>query len=398
MIKLAILGFGIVGSGVATLLTENADVITQSAGQSLSLKSILDLRDLSSTPYSTLQARDFNEIESDPEIQIVVECMGGKGVALEFTKRALEAGKSVVTSNKELIAYHGHELFALAKKHNAHYLFEASVGGGIPIIHPLRTCLTGNHIEEIYGILNGTTNYMLTEMANNNLSFDAALKQAQELGYAESDPSADVEGDDAARKIAILSSLAFGTHISPDSVFTTGIRNVHVSDIQITKQAGYHIKLLGHSKRLKDGSALTLVSPHLIPRTHLLSQIEGVQNAVCAKGNAVGEVLFYGPGAGKRPTASAIIADVISIATNNAPDTLPWTSTDDNRTADFTKIPQKWYVRCPKGGAQSLSWMKTLTTEHPDETACITAHISHEELKPKLDAAEAFCAIPVLEL
>lgn len=395
MIKLAILGFGVVGTGVADLFMQNQSTIQKNAGQAIELSAILDLRDLSDSPYHPLQVTDFSIIESDPHIQVVVECMGGKTAAYEFTKRALLAKKSVVTSNKELIAYHGPELFALAAQMGVHYLFEASVGGGTPIIRPIRNCLASNQLTEIYGILNGTTNFMLSQMEKEGATFKEALVQAQKRGYAESDPTADIEGHDAARKISILASLAFSTHIHPDSIATMGLSNVDISDILIAQQAGYSIKLLACSKVLKDGSFSVYVAPHLIENSQLLSQVDNVQNAVLVKGNALGEVLFYGPGAGAYPTASAILSDVISVVAGTVTPTLPWTSGTETNMADFQNLPQTWYIRCPKDKKHLFDCIKVLPSTHTTDFACTLGPISYAQLLPKLEEASAFCAIPL---
>ena len=314
MVNVAILGFGVVGSGVAEVLATNGPHIDQKVDDLIRLKYILDVRDFPDSPFADKVVHDFSVIENDPEVSIVVETIGGAKAALDFTRRALRAGKSVVTSNKELVAEHGCELLKLAAEQGVSYLFEASVGGGIPILRPLNQCLAANEIEEITGILNGTTNYILTRMIRGGLSFDAALKEAQANGYAEQDPTADIEGHDACRKICILASLAFGRHIYPRQVPAEGITGVTLSDVAWAEACGKKLKLLGRAIRQADGRVCAYVSPHLVDVENPLAGVEDVFNAIAVKGNAIGDVMFYGRGAGKLPTASAVVADVIDIA------------------------------------------------------------------------------------
>jgi homoserine dehydrogenase len=315
----AIIGFGNIGSGTAELLKANKERITQSAGREVELKYILDVRFPEDSEFKPLFISDFNIIENDPAVNVVVETIGGTRFAYDFTKRALSAGKSVVTSNKELVAVYGHELLTLAKENNVNYLFEASVGGGIPILRPISQCLAANEITEIYGILNGTTNYILTKMSEGQ-SYEQALKTAQELGYAEPDPTADVSGKDTCRKICILADLAFGRHIDPDEVSVTGIDGVKDAATPDGK-----VKLIGRAKKLDDGRIMIRVAPEVIANDHMLSCVENANNGIVVKGNAVGEVLFYGQGAGKMPTASAVVADVIDcVKHTNARKWLYW--------------------------------------------------------------------------
>ncbi len=313
MVEVAVLGFGVVGSGVCELITGRADGQTKPADALLSLRYILELRAVEGD-FAPFAVQDFSVIEQDPAVQIVVETIGGCGVALDFTERALRAGKSVVTSNKEVVAQHGARLMALAREHGAIYLFEASVGGGIPILRPLNQCLAANEISEICGILNGTTNYMFTRMNEAGLSFEEALSEAKEKGYAEQDPTADVEGHDSCRKIAILSSIAFGFHVLPASVPTRGMVSVQPEDVQAAAAIGRKIKLIGRSFRTEDGKVCAFVEPQLVLRDHPLSGVEDVFNAIMVQGSATGDVMFYGKGAGKLPTASAVVADLIAIA------------------------------------------------------------------------------------
>lgn len=327
MSKYAVLGYGVVGSGTVELFETNRDTITEKIGRDVELGYILDLRDFPDSPYGGKHIKDFNIILNDPGVEAVAEVIGGLHPAFEFTKQLLEAGKSVVTSNKELVAQKGDELFAVAKKHNASYLFEASVGGGIPIIRPLHKCLAGNKIEQISGILNGTTNFIMTKMIRDQLSFDDALALAQKNGYAEADPTADIEGYDACRKICILASLAKGKHINPKDAYCEGISKITERDIEYAANAGYKIKLIGAANPLEDGRDIVTVCPRLISNDNLLSHVDGVYNAICVTGNGVGDVIFYGQGAGKLPTASAVVGDLIdALVHRERPLTVSWKS------------------------------------------------------------------------
>ena len=310
MIQIAILGLGTVGTGVARVVAENARQIERKLGEPLQVKTIL-VRRFKDGPYRQLMTDDFSRIEQDEDIRVVVETIGGVEAAYEYTKRALEAGKHVVTANKQLVAEHGCELLALARKKNVNYLFEASVGGGIPILHPLRECLAANRIEEVYGILNGTTNYILTRMVRTGAFFSDALREAQAKGYAEADPTADIEGIDAGRKTCILADLAFGHQVDPKDVPMEGISKLSLRDVKIAQRAGYRVKLLGRAVRLPGGGRTAYVAPHLIPEDRPLANVEDVFNAIVVRGNATGEVMFCGKGAGEMPTASACVADVM---------------------------------------------------------------------------------------
>ena len=311
MINVAILGHGVVGSGVAEVLRRNAASIAHKAGQEIAIRRILDLREFPDLPYADLFTKNFDEILQDPEIQIVVETMGGLHPAYDFVKSCLLAGKSVVTSNKELVAAKGDELLAIAKENNLNFLFEASVGGGIQILRPIDQCLAANEVYEIAGILNGTTNFMLTKMAAEGMPFADALALAQELGYAERDPSADIEGHDSCRKICILASLAFGRHVYPSQVYTQGISTITSADVRYAAAWGGVIKLIGIARKLEDGRLHALVAPMLLPGSSLLADVNDVFNGIMVRGDAIGDVVFYGRGAGKLPTASAVVADVI---------------------------------------------------------------------------------------
>ena len=346
MVNVAILGFGTVGSGVAEVLTKNSALIDRRVNDQVRLKYIVDVRDFPDSPYQHCFVKDFSVIEKDPEVNIVVETIGGAKVALDFTTRALKAGKSVVTSNKELVATHGYELLQLAKEHGCSYLFEASVGGGIPILRPLTTCLAANELTDITGILNGTTNYILTRMIRVGLTFDQALKEAQANGYAEQDPTADVDGHDACRKICILSALAFGEHVYPEQVPTQGIRGVTLEDVAYADSKGYKIKLLGRGIRQPEGKVCAFVAPHLVPNHNPLSGVEDVFNAIAVTGNAVGDVMFYGRGAGKLPTASAVVADVMDIAKDLKRDHgNAWGPGSPDLVVSSDILTSQWYVR-----------------------------------------------------
>ena len=311
MISIAIMGHGVVGSGVAEVLLKNTDSIAKKAGDGIEVKRILDLREFPDSPFADRFTKDFNDILNDSDIRIVVETMGGLHPSYEFVKACLENGKSVVTSNKELVAAKGDELLRIARENNLNFLFEASVGGGIPILRPLDQCLAANEVYEIAGILNGTTNFMLTKMIEDGMSFDDALALAQKLGYAEREPSADVDGHDASRKICILASLAFGRHVFPEQVHTEGIRNVTLDDVKQAGEIGGVIKLIGHAKKCADGHISCIVAPMVLKEDNLLAQVRDVFNGIMVRGDVIGDVMFYGRGAGKLPTASAVVADVI---------------------------------------------------------------------------------------
>ncbi|MCH5187490.1 MAG: homoserine dehydrogenase [Oscillospiraceae bacterium] len=348
--KVAIIGYGVVGSGVYEILKKNAKGIARRAGLELEVGYVLDIRDFPDHPEKEIFVKDFNIILNDPDVSVVVETMGGIRFAYEYTKAALESGKSVVTSNKELVAAHGHEFFALAEEHGCRYLYEASVGGGIPIIRPLAHCLAGNEIESVSGIINGTTNYILTKMFKNGQTYESALKEAQELGYAEKDPTADVDGHDVCRKISILASLCLGKRVDSNNVPTAGIRSITVEDVSYAAILSSSIKLVGYAS-FKDGKAGVFVSPMMIPKCNPLAGIDYVNNGIMVKGNMVGECMFYGPGAGKLPTASAVVGDIIDIAKNSAyiPE-FAWTVPDEPATFDPAEIESKFFVRVrPRG-------------------------------------------------
>ena len=314
MIKIAILGYGTVGSGVYEILKKNTTAIAKKAGDVIDVKYILDIRDFDDHPEKHLFTKNFDDILNDDEVSVVVEVMGGLNPAYNFTKSALLKGKNVITSNKELVATHGTELIAIAKEKCVNYLFEASVGGGIPIIRPLTQCLSANSITEINGILNGTTNYILTKMFSEGASFSDALKTAQDLGYAERNPEADVEGHDACRKTAILASLATGTFIDYNNIPTEGITKISKTDVLFAEKIGYVIKLIGSANVDENGKVSARVAPRLVKRTSQLAGVSDVFNAILVHGDSLGDVMFYGRGAGKLPTASAVVADIIDAA------------------------------------------------------------------------------------
>ena len=312
MINIALLGFGVVGSGTAEVLTQNKAIIEKKIGQEIAIKYILDLREFPNSPFGSLVVHDFNTIVNDPEVSVVAEMMGGSHPAYDFTIACLKAGKSVVTSNKEVVANFGTELLAVAREHGVSYLFEASVGGGIPIIRPLREDLASNNVTAISGILNGTTNYILTKMDTEGASFADVLKDAQQKGYAEANPAADVEGLDAARKIVILAAMAFGKRIDPNTILCEGITKITTADSELAKTMGYAIKLIGYTTKL-DGKILAMVSPRLVPLGNPIHGVNDVNNGILVNADMVGQVMFYGPGAGKLPTASAVTGDLVDI-------------------------------------------------------------------------------------
>ena len=313
MVNVAVLGYGTVGSGVYDVLTKNKDSIAKKAGDEINVKYVLDLREFPGDSVNQVLVHDFDTIVNDPEVDIVAEAMGGLNPAYDFAKRTLEAGKNYCTSNKELVAKYGPELLALAEKMNKNFMFEASVGGGIPIIRPLNQSLTADDLTEITGILNGTTNFILTKMDKEGLAFDDVLKEAQALGYAEKDPTADVEGYDACRKIAILSSLVYGSHVDFEDIYTEGITKITDVDFKYASKMGLSIKLFGKSKKV-DGKYYAMVAPFMISTESPLYSVNGVLNGILVNSDVFGDVMFYGSGAGKYPTASAVVADIVAEA------------------------------------------------------------------------------------
>jgi len=348
MINIGILGYGTVGSGVVEVLNTNQESINKRAGEEINVKYVLDLRDFPGDPIQDKIVHDFETINNDPDVSIIVEVMGGVEPAYTFVKKALENGKSVATSNKELVAKHGSELLELARSKNINFLFEASVGGGIPIIRPLNSSLTADEIDEITGILNGTTNYILSKMTHEGLEFADVLKDAQDKGYAERNPEADVEGYDACRKIAILSSLAFGSQVDYEDIYTEGITKITASDIKYAKEMGKAIKLLASSKKVGD-SFYAMVAPFLIGDEHPLYSVNNVFNGIFVHGNVLGDVMFYGSGAGKLPTASAVVADVVDAAKHMNRNIMTFWSSGKLELTDISKSERKFFVRISGG-------------------------------------------------
>ncbi len=344
MVQIAVLGYGTIGSGVVEVLEKNQEVIAERAGDGIGVKYILDLRDFPGDPHEDLVVHNFEIIRDDPEILAVVECMGGVEPAHTFAREAILAGKHFATSNKALIAEYGPELIALAQERSLNCLFEASVGGGIPIIRPLNSCLTADVIEEISGILNGTTNYMMTKMTDEGLEFADVLRDAQERGYAEADPTADIEGYDACRKIAILTSLICGRTVDWEDIPTQGISGITATDIKYASAMGRKIKLIASSYRMDEGYC-ALVAPVLLPSESALHGVDGVFNAIFVRGNMLGDAMFYGSGAGKRPTASAVVADVVDIVRHrHVSITMRWTA-EKARLVDARRLVYRYFVR-----------------------------------------------------
>ncbi len=344
--KIAVLGYGTVGSGVVEVLNQNKDSIAKRAGKEIEVKHVLDLRDFPGDPAESLITHDFEDIVNDPEVAIVAEAMGGVDPAYKYVKACLENGKSVCTSNKELVAKHGAELLEIAKQKKLNFLFEASVGGGIPIIRPLNQSLTADEIMEITGILNGTTNYILTQMRDYGSDFDTVLKEAQRLGYAERNPEADVEGYDACRKLAILTSLAYGKQVDFEDIYTEGITKITAEDMKYANSLGCTIKLLGMGNRQGD-KFFAMVAPRMIDKHHPLYSVDDVFNGILVKGNMLGDVMFYGRGAGKLPTASAVVADIVdaakhvgtNIMTHWSNKKLTLSSCDEAENVFFVRVP-----------------------------------------------------------
>lgn len=355
MINVAIIGHGVVGSGVAEILINKAARVTKSAKTELNLKYIVDLREFPDLPYSDRFTKDFQDVINDDSVKIVAEMMGGVHPAFEFATECLKKGKSFVTSNKELVAKKGAELIRLARENNANFLFEASVGGGIPIIRPMTQCLAANDICEIKGILNGTSNFILTKMIKENVSLETALAEAQRKGYAEKDPSADIDGDDACRKICILATLAYGKHIYPDFVKTEGIRNIKLDDVYYAMDGGYVIKLIGRTKNRADGKIYIGVAPQFVKTDDPLSCVEGVFNAITVNGDETGDVMFYGKGAGKKPTASAVVADIIDCSKHlESRKFLDWEDGTADAVADSREESAAFYIKAESNDPAAL--------------------------------------------
>ncbi len=344
MVNIAVLGYGTVGSGVVEVINTNHEIINKRAGEEINIKYVLDLRDFPGDPVQQILTHDFNDILNDDEVKVVVEVMGGINPAYTFVKQCLAAGKSVATSNKELVASHGPELLAIAKENNVNFLFEASVGGGIPIIRPLNTSITADEVTEITGILNGTTNYILTKMDQEGASYDEVLKQAQELGYAERNPEADVEGGDACRKIAILTSIVYGKHLDYTKIHTEGITKISTEDFKYADALGVSIKLVGTTK--KEGDTLySFVAPMMLDENHPLSGIHDVFNGIFVHGNVVDDIMFYGRGAGKLPTASAVVSDVVDEVKDMGKNIMASWDAEPLPIGDFRDAVNRFFVR-----------------------------------------------------
>lgn len=389
MINIAVLGYGTVGSGVVEVINTNYDSISKRAGQEINVKYVLDLREFPGDPVQKILVHDYDVILNDPDIKIVVEVLGGINPAYGFVKSALEKGKSVATSNKELVAAHGAELLAIAKENDVNFLFEASVGGGIPIIRPINQSLTADEIIEITGILNGTTNYILTKMSEDGLDFETVLKEAQEKGYAERNPEADVEGYDACRKIAILTSLAYGKQVDFEDIYTEGITKITKTDIAYAKALGTPIKLLGMS-RMTNGTVYSMVAPFMIDESHPLVNVNGVFNGIFVSGNVLGDTMFYGRGAGKLPTASAVVADVVDAAKHQGTNIMTIWEPEKITLGSMDDFSCKFFVRVnsavTKGEIEkrfgSVSYVEVEGVT--GETAFITEKISQKDFEEKI--------------
>ncbi len=405
MINVAIMGHGVVGSGVAEILYNHPERIFEKAKENINIKYILDLRDFEGLPYSDKFTKDFNLIVNDPEVQIVVEVMGGCTFAYDYVKACLLAGKSVCTSNKELVAQKGCELLSIALEKNVNFLFEASVGGGIPVLRPMAQCLTANEITEVTGILNGTTNFILTRMIDDNMPFDDALSLAQQLGYAEKDPTADIEGFDACRKICILASLGFGKHVYPNQVKTEGITGITLKDVVYANQFDSVIKLIGRTRKLDDGKITANVYPALISKKHMLSGVNDVFNAIMVRGDEVGDVMFYGRGAGKFPTASAVVGDVIDCAKHlSARKYLHWEDGFEGYVADSSNDITKLYIRvATENSADSVEEIESLfnnpsyiINEDKSEIAILTENDIEKTLMSQINSLKSCKVVKVL--
>ena len=409
MISVAIMGHGVVGSGVAEILATHKQKLFAAIGEEINVKYILDLREFPDSPFADRFTKDFSLISDDIEVRVVVETMGGLHPAYEYVKECLSKGKSVVTSNKELVAAYGAELLAIASEQNANFLFEASVGGGIPIIRPINQCLVANNVSEIAGILNGTTNFILTKMIHEGMGFDEALKLAQELGYAERNPEADVEGHDACRKICIISSLVFGKHIYPDAVHTEGITKITAADVEYAAVWGGVIKLIGSVKKLDKDTIDIIVAPMFVPGNSQLANIDDVFNGVMVRGDCTGDVVFYGKGAGKLPTASAVVADIVdSIKHIKSRKYLSWADSDNSSVLPFEKSVRAMYVRgvtddreaaYDKAAAVFGDIHRLSKDNAPEgEIAFITEPLPYEEFESKLNELSEIKAESVIRI
>lgn len=393
MIQIAVLGYGTVGSGVVEVIETNKLDINKKAGEDLAVKYILDLRDFPGDPYAHKVVHDYNIILNDPEVTVICETMGGTKPAYDFTKQALLLGKSVCTSNKELVAAHGPELIRIAKENHCNYLFEASVGGGIPIIRPLNYSLTAEKIDGITGILNGTTNYILTKMDKEGADFEDVLKEAQDKGYAERNPEADVEGYDACRKIAILSSLMSGRNVRYEDIYTEGITKISAADFKYAKQMDKSIKLLAMS-RDTDKGFFAMVAPFMISREHPLFSVNGVFNAVYVHGNMLGDSMYYGRGAGKLPTASAVVSDVVDCARHPGKTIMCFWDEDKVGVADIFTAERKFFVRVGvdqrEAAMAAFGSLAEVNVGIAEEFAFMTQVMSEKEFNEKIEKAGGY--------
>lgn len=388
MIQVAVMGYGTVGSGVVEVIEKNKEEINKKSGEEINIKYILDLRDFPGDPYENKVVHDVEQILNDPEIKIICETMGGLKPAYDFTKRALLAGKSVCTSNKELVATHGPELIQIAHENKCNYLFEASVGGGIPIIRPLNYSLTAEKIDAITGILNGTTNYILSKMEKEGADFEEVLKEAQEKGYAERNPEADVEGYDACRKIAILSSLMCGKNVKYQDIYTEGITKITSTDFVYAHAMGKTIKLLAQSKEV-DGKFYAMVAPFMISRSHPLYMVNDVFNAVCVHGNMLGDSMYYGRGAGKLPTASAVVSDVVDCARHLGKVIMCFWDAEDVELTGIDQASRRFFVRVAldneSKALQVFESVSVIEADVPGEFAFITDTMTEKEFNKKAE-------------
>lgn len=387
MVYVAVMGYGTIGSGVVEVLEKNCTEVTKGAGEEIAVKYVLDLREFPDSPIADKLIHDFNILLNDPEVSVVVEAMGGVNPAYPFAKACLEAGKHVVTPNKALVAAHGTELMQIAKEHQVSFLFEASVGGGIPIIRPMYRCLKGEKIEAITGILNGTTNYILTKMDKEGSSFDAALKEAQELGYAERNPEADVEGHDTCRKIAILTAMATGKEVNYEDIYTEGITKITDMDFRYAEKMGTSIKLFGASQ-ISDEAVHAWVAPMMIGKEHPLYAVSDVFNGILIKGNMLGNAMFYGSGAGKLPTASAVVADIMEAAAHKDSHIEMGWSSEKLAVADMGTSEHQYFVRIAGTAAENEENVRTVfgdvsvvELDGTDEFAVLTGMMKEAEFK-----------------
>lgn len=390
MAKMAIMGYGVVGSGIYDIVTKNADTISEKIGEKLEVKYILDIRDFENHPQKDLFVKDADIIANDEEVKVVAEAMGGATFAYDFTKKMLEAGKSVVTSNKELVSKKGTELFEIAKRKNVSYMFEASVGGGIPIIRPLVNCLAANNIKRISGIMNGTTNYILTKMFNEKQSFDVALSDAQRLGYAEKDPTADIEGFDTMRKISILTSLASGFEVDDEKIPREGITQLTEDDVRCAKKLNASVKLIGYS-RLENGKVTARVCPMVIPESCPLYGVQDVFNAITVTGDMVDDVMMYGRGAGKDATASAVVGDLMDVVRHRGEfdKNFSWRGEKEGSFNNPEDEINKFLVRCDSSREEIEKVFGEVNFIENENTAFVTGAMSEKEFNEK----SAKCAV-----